>query len=371
MHPDQHAITVAGGTTYVGSDGGVWRRSTANHHADGWTNLNASLHVLQYYSADSGIAAGGGLDVYGGMQDNAASLLRPDGSFVNQFTGDGGDVLVDPHNPANVMNEYVFLDVAVSNDFGRHDQEVSPACGAIIAPIKHCDNNPLFIAPMERDPLNARHLVIGGQYVWQSHKGWDTRCAGGSTCDWKIAHDVGAPGDAEATTALGVMGSTIYAAWAGQLDPHPGLPFTRGISTNVGGHWHELPMSDLPNRYITSLAVDPANRRHVYASLGGFFGTIFPSGRFGHVWETRDGGQHWTNISGNLPNAPLHKLVIWHGRLAVGGDVGMFTAGMQGGSWTRLGRHLPRVTVWDLNVAPDGSLLAATHGRGQWRLLHS
>jgi hypothetical protein len=42
---------------------------------------------------------------------------------------------------------------------------------------------------------------------------------------------------------------------------------------------------------------------------------------------------------------------------------------MHGGTWQRMGRNLPHVTVWDLNVAPGGSyLIAATHGRGQWAL---
>ncbi|HET7428689.1 MAG TPA: hypothetical protein VFJ66_04510 [Gaiellales bacterium] len=366
-HPDQHAVTIANGQAYFGNDGGVWRRSLSDHRAAGWTDLNRTLHTLQYYSADSGrIPGSDGIAVYGGMQDNGASLLLPNGRFFEQFTGDGGDVLVDPMNAANVMNEYVYLDVAVSNNYGMNDVEATPACGAFIAPIKGCDKNQLFIAPMERDSRNARHLVIGGQYVWQSWKGFATRCAG-DQCDWKKAHDVGTPGDAEAVSAIGVRGSTIYAGWVGQLDPHPGKPFTRGISTNAGGRWHELSMRGLPNRYITSLTVDPKNPMHAYMTFGGYFATIFPTGRYGHVWETMNGGRTWHNISGNLPNAPLHKLALWHGKLVVGGDVGVFVAGAHGGSWHRLGGNLPRVTVWDLNVAPGGGfLIAATHGRGQW-----
>jgi hypothetical protein len=368
VHPDQHAVTFSHGQMYAGSDGGVWRRSMGNHRARGWTNLNATIHTLQYYSADSGRVGSGRAAVYGGLQDNAASLLRPNGSFVDEFTGDGGDIVVNPHNAADVMNEYVYLDVTTSTDFGRHDVEISPACGAFVSPPATCDQNPLFIAPMERDPHQARHIVVGGQYVWQSYKGWNTRCSAAG-CDWKIAHDVGSPGPTESTSAIGVDGPTIYAGWVGQLDPHPGIPFTRGMSTNVGGHWHELSMKGLPNRYITSLTVDPNNARHVYASFGGFFATVFPAGRFGHVWESTNGGKSWHNISGNLPNAPLHKLVIWHHRLVVGGDVGTFVAGMHGGTWQRMGLGLPHATVWDLSVAPGGRyLIAATHGRGQWAL---
>jgi hypothetical protein len=54
-HPDQHAITfAAGGQVYVGSDGGMWRRSITEHGRRGWINLNATLDTLQYYSTAVG-----------------------------------------------------------------------------------------------------------------------------------------------------------------------------------------------------------------------------------------------------------------------------------------------------------------------------
>jgi photosystem II stability/assembly factor-like uncharacterized protein len=205
--------------------------------------------------------------------------------------------------------------------------------------------------------------------VWQSWKGWATRCAG-AQCDWKISHDVGAPGPTESTTALGVNGATIYAGWCGSCRPHPSTPFHRGISTNVGGHWHELNMHGLPNRYITSLTVDPRNARHVYLTFGGYLGRIFPSSGYGHVFESRDGGETWRNISGNFPNAAAHKLVLWGSRLVASSDVGVFTSRVGRPShWTRLGRGLPPVVAWDLTLSPDGRyLVAGTHGRGQWAI---
>ena len=84
-----------------------------------------------------------------------------------------------------------------------------------------------------------------------------------------------------------------------------------------------------------------------------------------------DGGQTWTDISGNLPDIPGDALVISHGKLALATDAGMFTAAVGGGagtSWSRLGTGLPNASVNDVPVGPDGDIYAATHGRGIWRL---
>ena len=42
-----------------------------------WNDLNATLHTLQYYGIGVGTLPGGGDAVYGGLQDNGTSLLKP------------------------------------------------------------------------------------------------------------------------------------------------------------------------------------------------------------------------------------------------------------------------------------------------------
>ncbi len=62
------------------------------------------------------------------------------------------------------------------------------------------------------------------------------------------------------------------------------------------------------------------------------------------------------------------------GKLVVASDVGvMISSGLHGGTWTRLGSNLPDVPVNDLRlIAAHGStasyILAATHGRGLWKI---
>ena len=76
-------------------------------------------------------------------------------------------------------------------------------------------------------------------------------------------------------------------------------------------------------------------------------------------------------MTGNLPDAPVYKVAIRGGQLVAGSEVGAFIANRSRNprSWSRLGQNLPNVTVWDLAVTPDAtSVVAGTHGRGQWTL---
>ena len=381
-HPDQHAVAFGKGVVYVGNDGGVYRRSLDVHTSGSWNNLNATLHTLQYYNA--GIGTGTAGDAYwGGLQDNGVSLLLPGAStMVEPFGGDGGDVIVDPTNPDRAVVEYVDLDMALTTNGGRSDgstpafREMSPSCYAFTYTPDPCDPNPRFIAPFEADPANPdHHWVAGGEYVWDSTAGWNTSCSA-TACDWRIVHDTGvdANGIPNTTTALAVDGPIIYAAWCGG-GCNPGL-FSSGIDTNYGGTWHTVASpagnggDPLPQRYITALAVDPNVAGHVYAVFGGYSRRWIHSGGVGHVFESNDGGVTWTDISGNLPDVPGADLAIVNGYLILGTDAGVFVAGTSDPTtWERFGTGLPNAAVNDLVVSPDGSyVLAATHGRGLWRI---
>jgi photosystem II stability/assembly factor-like uncharacterized protein len=368
-HPDQHAVAIANGKVYVGNDGGVYSRPLRN--APGWTNLNATLRTLQYYYADLGPVSGGDA-IWGGLQDNGESLLLPGATeMVSPFGGDGGDTLVDHTNGNRAVVEYVDLDLAKTTDGGHNWTEITPSCFAFSYTPSPCDPNPRFIAPFEADVADPTHWVAGGEFVWDSTKGWDTSCSA-SSCDFEPVHDTG-PGNS--VTALAVNRGVIYAAWCGGGVCNPPT-FQSGIDTNYGGTWHRVAgpgiASGLPNRYVFGLTVDPANAAHVYAVYSGFSRRWIPGGGFGHVFESTDGGAHWTNIDGNLPDAPADDLVLVHGRLVLSTDIGVFVAGAGGGgatAWSRYGTGLPNASTNDLQLSPDETyLIGATHGRGIWKI---
>jgi hypothetical protein len=375
-HPDQHAVTIGSdGTAYFGNDGGVWSRPTALRETVRWTNRNRDLHSLQYYYAETGRAPQGrGTSIWGGMQDNGTGLLRAGNPLmVSPFGGDGGDTLVDPANADRAAVEYVDASIAITTNGGRTDGStpafrlVSPAC-EWNPDLPGCDPTPRFITPFERDVRSVGHWIAGGQFVWETAKGFDTVCEG-ATCDWKAVYDTG---EGHSTTAVETNGGVSYAGWCGPCNPldEEGTGFVRGLATNFGGSWHAITAPNLPNRYVAALTTDPANPAHVYAVFSGFSRHWIPDAGDGHVFESKDGGTTWTDITGNLPDIPGDDLVVSHGHLVVATDNAVFVAdARKPGKWSVLGRGLPHVVAADLTITPDGrQIVVATHGRGLWRI---
>jgi len=359
-HSDQHAVAFGGDTVFVGSDGGVWSRPVRN--ATGWTDLNATLRTLQYYSASAGPVSGG-LAYWGGLQDNGESLLLPKAkTMVSPFGGDGGRTIVDPRDGTRAVVEYVDLDLARSTDGGRNWTEITPSCYPFTyAPIAGCDPTPRFIAPFRADPANPDHWIAGGEFVWDNGgKGWST-----TATDWTKLYDTGA---GHSITAIALVGNTTYVTWCGPCNPGG---FARGVATNAGGTWHDVTGS-LPDRFIEGLTADPADPAHVFAVISSYSRRWVSGAGVGHLFESHNAGATWTDISGNLPDAPADEVVLSHGKLVLGTDIGVFIASADQGSatvWSRFGSNLPNASVNELTVTPDGrTIVAATHGRGIWTI---
>jgi hypothetical protein len=368
-HSDQHAAAIANGTVWIGNDGGVFSRPTSVHTAGGsWTDHNKNLGTLQYYYADSGVDPGSGKTVlWGGLQDNGTSKLIEGSDTLHPqeasepFGGDGGATIVDTTNANNVLTEYTSLSPAISNDGGRTWRDITPG-----------DPNPLFIAPVVQDETVASGIYGGGEYLWRSTKGFATVAS-----DWSAVFDTG-PG--HSISAIDLAGGQGYAAWCGPCWPGyvSETGFSRGLITNVGGSWHQIDLTAVPagcdavpNRYLTGVAVDPANAQHAYISVSGYarhwmVGPDDPGA--GHVFQTSDGGHCWHDLSGSLVDAPANDVAIVGSHLVVADDVGVFASTLTGGTWKRVGTGLPHTIVVDLNTTPDGRLLAATHGRGLWAI---
>ena len=375
-HPDQHAMMITNGKIVIGNDGGVYSRPLSDDSEDGqWSDLNATLHSWQYYDARAGKLPGGGTQAIGGLQDNGTSVVSNLTSQMSEPAGgDGFDVVVDPHNANNMVGEYTDGTMYSSTDGGHSFFDtVSPTCVGQatvgVKPRSDCDPSARFVTPLIQDQQNSKVWVTGGEDVWVTTVGWKTSCTD-AACSWTPVFDTGA---GHAVTALSSAdnGSIIYAAWVGG-GGNPGPSFADGIATNYRGTWHQVNMAGLPNRYIAGVTVDPGNPAHAYAIFNGYSRRFVPGGGVGHVFETFNGGQTWTDISGNLPDIASDALVLSHHQLALATDGGVFTAREgegAGTTWSRLGQGLPNAAVDDLTAGPDGYIYAATHGRGIWRIL--
>jgi sugar lactone lactonase YvrE len=374
-HPDQHALMISGQSVVSGNDGGVYSRPLADSQQyGGWSDLNNTLHDLQYYDGRAGSIHGGSTLVWGGLQDNGTSVLQIGAPQMKEPAGgDGTTVIVDPNNANQMVGSYVDGAMYSSTDGGHSFYDyVSPGCAGQattgLTPRPDCDPAFRFVTPMVQDQDKAKVWLSGGQYVWVSRDGWKTSCTD-TACSWQNVFDTG-PGHAVTALSSAKGGKIIYAAWVGG-GGNPGPTFSSGLATNYGGTWHQLSTAGLPNRYIAGVTVDPDNPAHAYAVFNGYSRRWIPAGGNGHVFETRNGGQSWQDISGNLPDVPSDALLMQGHQLALATDLGMYTAQVgqgAGTSWSRLGSGLPNASVNNVTPGPDGYIYAATHGRGIWRI---
>jgi hypothetical protein len=92
------------------------------------------------------------------------------------------------------------------------------------------------------------------------------------------------------------------------------------------------------------------------------------------VYRSTNAGTSWTNISGTLPNVPVH-CIAYEDRdgnpddaIYIGTDIGVFYRDNTLGDWVPFTNWLPVVPVFDLEVNETFSVVtAATYGRGLWR----
>jgi hypothetical protein len=405
-HPDQHAVLFipdgeGGVRLLVGNDGGVFTQRTGPAVDDDFENnkwgigSNKGLTNLLPYN----VARAKDGTIWMGLQDNGTAKISnvySKGKLVHRervietLGGDGFFVGVDPNDSNRAYGEYVGGAMSGTVNGGRAWTGMSP-------PI----TGGLFSTPFSVDALDPDHLMIGGNEIVETGSGPST----GSE-EWNQVYDLGTakhPGDknAEQTaddanniqSAIEVHGSNAYVGFCGVCDVLTDTrPFRSGLATNVGGKksptrytsngWHIAAAKGLPERYITSVTMDKANPRTVYVTLGSYYRRWMPPGTVtgtpdngGNLYKSVDAGEHFVNISGDLPDAPANWVIKRGSDLVVANDFGVFAstngcAAAKGRacSFQVLGKGLPAAPVGSMQLAPwDNNLLTiATFGRGAY-----
>jgi hypothetical protein len=404
-HPDQHAgiaVATANGTRlYTGNDGGFFRQDshTLTQSIDptqvgvdnrNWTAVNDISTTEPYHVA---LKPDG--EVIAALQDNG-SVFVPNGSThgIEVCGGDGVYVLPTP-NPdvwyCTTPNDIIYY----TTDHGKTITAIPP--GAV------GDTNisgANFTSPVAIDPTDPNHLVAAGETVWETTKGTNTQVLYDTVAtatiiksDWSQSYDAGtspnkSPSSGKnylwSATALAVRGANVYDAVCGACRgafTNPSLLLSK-IATNVkpgcaaakasSACWHLASSIGLPKGWITSIVIDPKNVRTLYVSVGQQNPFEFSTATTGSakVLVSHDGGEHFTDITGNLPRTEARGLALRGNQLFVATEVGVFADAVGDGKWARLGGGLPfGVGAHDLYIDPTGKhLLVALYGRGAWQL---
>ncbi|WP_457109558.1 hypothetical protein [Marmoricola sp. URHA0025 HA25] len=403
LHPDFHAFAFDPSDSShvaVGNDGGVWQSHTGGGRnnvgdplsAAAWENLNAQVNpstaglihstglaITQFSSIASVPKVPG--QYWGGTQDNGTlrkSLAN--NRWFDQASGDGGQVIVDQTTP-NTLNPgvpaYVFGTYFNISPYRYDPSEANTFFGneAIDGGITMTDRAEFYV-PWVQNRGNVNQMFLGTYRLYRTD---NAETASAADVHWDpISPDLssGCTGAAP-NGARGCFISTIGVADGGDgvyVGTDEGwIQVSPDAATSDSPSWQRVGEGTLPNRPVNQIAVDRSNWRIAYAAYGGF-GAATP-GNSGHLFATKDGGQHWSNIGAGLPDVPVNSVVADPTdakTLYVGTDVGAFLTTNGGNTWNVLGSALPKVAVWQLDYdATNGVLVAGTHGRGAYTLTNS
>ena len=140
------------------------------------------------------------------------------------------------------------------------------------------------------------------------------------------------------------------------------------VTQNGGNDWVNI-SDDLPERWVTRVAVDPYDENTAYVTLSGYRWDSYQP----HVLKTEDAGQTWTDISGDLPEAPVNDIIIdpeYDSTLYVATDFGVYVTWSEGEKWFLLDASLPNVPVPDLDLhVTTRKLVVATYGRSMYSIM--
>lgn len=340
-HVDQHALAFDprdSRTLFLGNDGGVFFSDDAGLTFD---SLSGALSLVQAY----GIAAHptDPASLFLGTQDNGMERREANGTWRELITGDYGSILFDRNNPEILVTNYVeglimsftgrgefYLDTVATNDtFGGNRV-------AFIAPFEHARaTNTLYFGTYRL------FLSVDFGASWFAPAGLLDLTKGGS----------------DTLAAIGLAASNPQMLYTGSNQG-------RVMVTRDGGsNWTDV-TAGLPDRAVRAVAVDRTNPEVAYA---GFSGYAAP-----HVWKTTNGGATWQQLDQGLPDIPVNALLLDRqdrNVIYAGTDIGVFRYDARVGQWEPFSRGMPPVMVMDFDVTANGTIVAATHGRGAYELV--
>ena len=351
IHFDHHAMTFSPAshdssdpaTIYTGTDGGVHRSTDGGTTWD--NSLNETIATNLLFTLDIGRGSGTNNQYsYGGTQDTGTIDRRPGDAGLDWHEsedGDGGAVAVDPANGAVAFlggNRCYKKTTNGGNSWATPAGVPAGVCASQLA-----------IDPNDSDNV----FVASGNQIYRS-------TTGGGTLSL-----IGTLGANVRDLDMTAVDSNVL--WVGLASGQA----ARSTDALAGGPtFTTFSVTGAPSQVVTGIAVDPTNTDVATVVYPGFNGS--PSK---HVFQTTNGGSSWTNVSGNLPDLPLHSVVVDPGTsphsLIVSSDAGVARSVNGGVTWQQLGVGLPKVLSKSLQIdssATPAVLRIGTYGRSVFEL---
>ncbi|ROL61713.1 T9SS C-terminal target domain-containing protein [Bacteroidetes/Chlorobi group bacterium ChocPot_Mid] len=386
-HADQHAIIFLPSDPNVmfsGSDGGVAKTlNNMQEHVD-WESLNRGYYTTQFYTCAIDHATSGSNEIIGGLQDNG-TLYTNSANLNKDWTSPAGAdgfhcAIADfgtAHYTSNNASQQPFIKIWRK----KLDENGYPTISTRIDPDGVKDM--IWNTPFRLDPNDTRRMYLaGGRMLWRNNNldlipveeskdstsiGWD------SLSYTRVDSNNAGAGRDERITAVVVSKNPANIVYYG-------TSYGRLFRLDNANEGNPIPSNITDNQFpklsnIGCVAVNPHDANKLFC--------VFTNFNIISIFYSEDGGQNWTNVSGNLEQYPSGSgagpAVYWVEVLPVGNEYRYF-AGTSTGIYST--SHLEgKYTVWQQEAAEsignamvymldsrqsDNYLTAATFGLGMF-----
>ncbi len=383
MHGDVHDVFIDPNNSqhvFAGDDGGLW---ISYDGANKWWKSD-NLPISQFYHVSLDNADP--YHVYGGLQDNSAWIGDsaypsgiPSSRWENMYGGDGFWMFADPTDPGYVYAEAQGGSIGRVNIHTHETRDIQPRLGAEdlkrYTKLRFNWNTPIALSP--HDPAT---IYIGAQFLFRSRdhgQSW-LRISPDLTTNDPQKQKQEQSGGVTVDNSAAEMHTTIYSISESPLAP--GLIWVGTDDGNLqltrdgGEHWTNL-TADLPavpkNSWVSWVQASSFAPGTAYLALDRHtFGDMAP-----YLYVTTDFGRTWAPLA--TPRDPrgirgyahvIKEDPVDPQLLFLGTEFGLWISTDAGAHWAQFkGGHLPAVAVRDLAIQRrDNDLVLATHGRGIW-----
>ena len=342
MHVDHHALEYSRTNNdfiLAGNDGGAY---LSEDGGNSWFHFE-NLPITQFYNIDIDFQQPNRL--YGGTQDNNTirTLTAGTNDWNSIWGGDGFHVNVDP-----IDNNFIY----VESQWGNLGRSINGGNSFSSATSGLDYDRTNWNTPVILSPFNSEIVYYGANKLYVSNRAelWSAispDLTNGQHPSGSLAYGT--------ITAIAASYTNLDVIYTGSDDGNLNVTF------NGGATWENV-SNNLPDRYITSLAISHSDDQVLYATFSGY-GVLDETA---HLFKTIDGGQNWSNISSNLPSIPINDVILHSSEdyIFIATDMNVWYSENDGVVWDVLGNDLPFTIIRDLKLhEPTNKLYAGTFGR--------
>ena len=380
VHPDHHTMWIDPqnpNRIINGNDGGVYISSDAGEH---WRYLD-NLPIEQFYA----VAADDQTPylLCGGLQDNNAwcgpsnSLGRGGITGFDWWTAAGGDG--EYAVPAPGASHLIYVDsqngsISQLNSQTGLARWIRPYLQGVeeLPPsdLKYRFN---WTSPIAVSLTDPNEVYLGGNVLFKSGDGgihWSTISPDLTRNDKSkqvvsggpIEYDISGAETYDTILSMSISPIDPKVIWVGTDDG------VVQVTRDGGQHWTNV-TPNIPN--LPEWGRIQQIEAGSFSAQTGYVAVDFheTDNNRPYVFKTHDYGQTWTAISKGLPESDPARVVRedpnHRGFIVVGTDSGLFFSANDGEDWKPLKSDFPTVPVYDLKfIKSSHDLVVASHGRG-------